>query len=350
MLKYSLIFGILFSSLWLSFTAEFSSEGMNKFSPVKLTGQESVQEIVEKLGGEKSPNYPELPLVGSSIEIGENIVKYGNSKALTGGMTMRQSKHFVCTSCHNVERESTYLNVIDPQDRLEYTAEKGIPFLQGSPLFGLVNRTSFYNDDYEKKYGDLVDPARNDIREAIQLCAVQCSQGRALKPWEIESILSYLWTIDLKLDDLIFQESEIDLLENALSNTGDKNQAIDVLKSKYLDNSPAHFIDPPDNRKMGIDSIVANPGNGQLIYDNSCLHCHQRNDYSYYRLDHEKMTFKQLKNNSRHYDERSIYQVVRYGTEPMGGKKSYMPHYPIEKMSIQQMEDLRSYIFQEATK
>ena len=41
-----------------------------------------------------------------------------------------------------------------------------IPFLQGTALYGAVNRTSFYNGDYEKKYGSLVSKARNDLREA----------------------------------------------------------------------------------------------------------------------------------------------------------------------------------------
>lgn len=338
MIKYIIIVGLCFSGYLVSFTGD----------TVKLTGAESVQELLEQLGEEKSNNYPDLNLVGSSAEIGESIIKTGVSQKLTGGKTRKQSKHFVCTSCHNVEQESAYLNITDPQETLEYTSEKGIPFLQGSALHGIVNRTSFYNDDYEKKYGDLVLPARNNIREAIQLCAVQCSQGRALKDWEIESILAYFWSIDLKLDNLVFEPTEIDLLEDALNKGKDKAEAVSMLKSKYLETSPAHFVDPPPNRKKGIDSIVGNPDNGKLIYENSCFHCHKKNEYSFYRLDNEKLSFKQLKNQMGRYDVRSVYQVVRYGTEPLGGKKAYMPHYPLEKMSLQQMEDLRTYIYQEA--
>lgn len=338
MIKYIVIFVLCFSTLWMGFRED----------SVRLKGDESVQQILEQLGEEKSPNYPTKPLVGSSKEIGESIVKTGVSRRLSGGKTMKQSKHFVCTSCHNIEQESAYLNVVDPQERLEYTAEKGLPFLQGSPLFGIVNRTQFYNDDYEKKYGDLVYPARENIREAIQLCAVQCSQGRALKDWEIESILDYLWTLDLKLDNLVLDQTEIDLLENALNKSSNGTEAISMLKSKYMNRAPAHFIDPPTDRKMGIDSIVGNPANGKLIYENSCFHCHKTNNYSFFRLDEEKLSFRQLKNNMTKYDVRSVYQVVRYGTEPHGGKKAYMPHYPLEKMSLQQMEDLRTYIYQQA--
>ena len=93
----------------------------------------------------------------------------------------KQSKHFVCTSCHNIQKEDPDLSIADPQARLEYARDMELPYLPGTTLYGAVNRTSFYNGDYEKKYGDLVKPARNNLREAIQLCAVECSQGRALR-------------------------------------------------------------------------------------------------------------------------------------------------------------------------
>lgn len=307
-----------------------------------------VQKVLEELGDEVSPNKPDKVLPGATPEIGENIVKYGNSKGLDGNFTKRQSKHFVCTSCHNIERESAYLNLEDPQERLEYTNEKGLPFLQGSPLYGIVNRVSFYNDDYEKKYGDLVIDARNNIREAIQLCAVECSQGRALKPWEIESILMYLWSIDLKIKDFQFSMEELDMLESAIYEGQKQEEAIALLKSKYLDHAPASFVNPPENYKKGFEDIIGDPENGKLIYENGCLHCHMKNDYSYYELNSEKITFKQLKSRMKIYDQRSFYHVNRYGTKPKGGRKAYMPHYTKEKMSDQQLEDLRAYILESA--
>ncbi len=307
-----------------------------------------LQKVLEGLGAEKSPNYADKILPGATLEIGENIVKYGNSKGLDGSFTKRQSKHFVCTSCHNIEQESAFLNIEDPQERLEYTNEKGLPFVQGSPLYGIVNRVSFYNDDYEKKYGDLVFKARNDIREAIQLCAVECSQGRSLKDWEIESILMYLWSIDLKIKDLVFTMEELDMLESAIYEGQKQKEAIALLESKYLDRAPATFTNPPANYKKGFEQITGNPENGKMIYENGCLHCHMKNDYSYYELDKEKLSFKQLKNRMKLYDERSFYHVNRYGTKPLGGRKAYMPHYTKEKMSDQQLEDLRSYIIQQS--
>ena len=133
--------------------------------------------VLEELGA-APPNHKvndELDKV--SAELGENIVLRGASKGTLGKVKL-QSKHFLCTSCHNVQKEDPDLKISDPQARLLYAKEKGIPFLQATTLYGAVNRSSFYNDDYEKKYGDLVKPTRNNLREAIQLCAVECSQGR----------------------------------------------------------------------------------------------------------------------------------------------------------------------------
>ena len=160
--------------------------------------------------GEEVPNKVDPAINGVSPERGKELVLYGKTSKPNGGKTKKQSKHFVCTSCHNIQREDPDLTVSDPQARLEYVQKNGMPFLQGTTLYGAVNRTSFYNGDYEKKYGDLVKPARNSIREAIQLCAVECAQGRRLENWELESVLSYLWTIGLKMEDLGLPEDLYD--------------------------------------------------------------------------------------------------------------------------------------------
>ena len=218
-----------------------------------------------------------------------------------------------------------------------------MPFLQGSPLYGIVNRTHFYNGDYYKKYGDLVKPAQNDIREAIQLCAIECSQGRPLQSFEIESILTYLWTIDLKLSDLLLAPEEMELVERAFNTGRGKEAAIKVLKSKYLDHSAATFVEPPKDRITG-DSLKGIAENGALIYEASCQYCHFEKPFAFLTLDDDKMTFDHLLRKAGTYQPHSIYQVIRYGTSPKGGKESYMPLYTKEKMTDQQMADLRAYI------
>lgn len=311
-------------------------------SEVLVNKDSTVAKVLKKLGDEPVSHYPSLPK-GASAKAGEDLVLRGITKDAKGRKTKKQSKHFVCTSCHNIEREDPDLRFNDPQARLEYTSQKGIPFLQGTTLYGAVNRTNFYNGDYEKKYGDLVKSARNDIREAIQLCAVECSQGRKLKDWEIESVLSYLWTLELRMKDLNMTDEEFSQVNMALQGKKDKKAAIELIKSSYLDGSPATFIAPPEDRKRG-NKEKGNPENGKLVYENSCQHCHEEGRYSYFELDDNPLTFKHLKKHLPKYTRYSIYQVARYGTPPLNGKRAYMPQYTLEKMSNQQLADLRAYI------
>ena len=100
----------------------------------------------------------------------------------------------------------------------------------------------------------------------------------------------------------------------------------------------------PEDRTKGYD---VNPGNidiGKSIYELSCKHCHYKERYSFFSLDDKKDTFKHLKQHISKYTRFSIYQVARWGTTPLNGKRAYMPFYTQEKMSNQQMEDLRAYL------
>lgn len=295
------------------------------------SNEKTVVEVLEAKGIDYSAKRPNFDIEGVSAEVGKGIFHDGFAAKPKGGKTSKQSKHFVCSSCHNVEREDPDLSVVDAQARLEYTSERGLPFLQGSTMHGAVNRATYYNGDYVKKYGDLVYPARNDIRNAIQLCATECAQGRELKDWELESILAYLWTLEFKLSDLGLDESSASQL------------GVEGINAKYLQGSPATFIPPPTDRKVGT-GLIGNPENGRLIYENGCLHCHYRGRYSFLHLDKSRLSFKHLKKTMPNYSRHSIYQVIRWGVPSKSGKASYMPQYTEEKMSDQQLADLRSYI------
>ena len=200
-----------------------------------------VFKLLESFGYDAVDHFPNTDIFGVSAKRGETLIKEGFSTRPGGGRTKKQSKHFVCTSCHNLEREDPDLSQSDPQARLVYTNEKGLPFLQGTSLYGAVNREQFYNGDYYKKYGDLVIPAREDIREAIQLCAVECAQGRKLQDWELESILAYLWTIDLKIEDLELDEEQLQFIEKSYKTRVQQDSAKTLLLSKYKRDSPGHF-------------------------------------------------------------------------------------------------------------
>lgn len=314
-----------------------------RFVFVDFSDENSLIEIQEKLGKDLSDKKPNMSLKGVSAEVGKAIVLDGFSKKNNGRKSKRQSKHFVCTSCHNVEREDPDLSINDSQSRLDYVRSKGLPFLQGTALWGAVNRESYYNGDYYKKYGDLVDPARNNIREAIQLCAKECAQGRALKDWEIESILAYFWTIDIKMKDIDLSADDRKLLEIGLNDDSKKEDALRMLDTKYLKASEATFVYPPENRKQG-NGLVGNVENGLAIYDSSCLHCHYKKKYSYLHLDNSKMSRKHLARNLGTYHNHSLYQVARWGVPVKAGKNSYMPQYTKEKLNEQQLADLVAYI------
>ena len=316
--------------------------GTKELTYTAIDNDDSVSSVLEALGEDLSDTKPRLT-DKSSAQIGEDIIRNGFSKRDGLKKSRRQSKHFVCTSCHNLEREDPDLSISDPQARLDYVIDNGMPFLQGTTLYGAVNRTSFYNDDYYKKYGDLIEPAKNDIREAIQLCAQECAQGRELQDWEIESVLAYLWTIELKIDDLNLEASDVATLEAALNNPTDQHDAVGLIKSKYLQGSPATFLTPPEDRTVGT-GLPGDVDNGKKIYDSSCLHCHYQKEYSFLHLDDNKLSFKYLENGASSYSRHSLYQVTRYGTYSLYGKKSYMPNYTEEKMSNQQLADLRAYI------
>lgn len=339
---------IILVSISIFITILLTSFYVEKKEVLTIKKSDKVSEVLTQLGDRPIQHRANTGLRGVSAKTGADLALYGITKNWRGKKTKKQSKHFVCTSCHNTVKEVGDLRDADPQNRLEYAKENGLPFLQGSSLYGIVNRTSFYNGDYDKKYGKLVDKARNNIREAIQLCAVECAQGRRLKSWELESVLAWLWTMELKMEDLNLSEQEYAELNSAVNGDAHtQDKAIDLIKSRYQQGSPATFTLPPDDRKNGY-GLQGNPDNGKLVYELSCQHCHKDKRYSYFNLDDSKSTFKYLTKHFPKYSRYSVYQVGRYGTPPMNGKKAYMPQYTQEKMSDQQMEDLRAYVEQQA--
>jgi mono/diheme cytochrome c family protein len=306
-----------------------------------------LSDVEEQLGVDLSTKKPDLTLPGVSVKAGESLIKNGFIPKDLGRKAGKQSKHFVCTSCHNIQREDPDLAMPDPQARLDYAVSKGLPFLQGSPLYGVINRSTYYNGDYQTKYGDLALKAKNNIREAIQLCAQECAQGRKLANWEVESILAYFWTIGIKIKDLKISEVENTAIKQAVNDkdTIMKTKALELLSLKYADKSEATFIPPPDNRKTG-NGLEGNVINGEKIYKFSCLHCHQNQKYSFLDLDESAISLNYLKRHLSTYHRQSIYQVTRWGVPVFSGKKSYMPQYPVERLSEQQLADLVAYIKQ----
>ncbi len=305
-------------------------------------GDTRLSSALRALGEEPPRHFVKAP-DSTLVRKGEALIRTGKARG-QGFSSRKQSLHFVCTDCHNTVREDPDLSVSDPEARLRYAREQDIPFLQGTTLYGVVNRESWYNGDYVKKYGELARDARDTLPNAIQLCATACSQGRAFTEKELKAVLHYLWSIELRLKDLDLPLDKIDRMARiSQERPAKKKKLLEWLRNQYLQGAPATFVKPLNtNERTYGDS--GNVERGKAIYNKSCQHCHQPGGVTRYTLDHNKLTFRQLARNLDNYTDKSIYQITRYGTSPKKGYRPYMPHYTKERLSDQQIEDLAAYI------
>ncbi len=306
-----------------------------------------VAEVLPALGAEKRLHHIDS-IDPQKADRGEELVKKGHTTWPDGSKSPRVSKFFTCNDCHNLKREDPDLSVSDPEARLQYVRKKDMPFLQGTTLYGVVDRESYYNDDYVEKYGDKAVKARDTLRNAIQLCATECSQGRRLTEREMEAVLHYFHRLGIELQDIGFGIEQIEKLEKAAAKSGKDEKWIERIKGRYLSGSPATFLDalPTPQRGLGKNG---DPKKGAFIYENSCQHCHMPGKgITRFTLDRSILTFKMLEKHLDDYSKNSIYQVIRYGTSPKIGYRPYMPHYTKERMSDGQIEDLAAYIRQKA--
>ncbi len=304
-----------------------------------------VSEVLAKFG-EASPDHRPAQMGEEWVERGRELIFNGATTGPDGVKTRLQSRYFACTNCHNMTQEDPDLRESDPEKRLSYVSERGLPFLQATTMFGTVNKESWYNGDYYKKYGDLVKPANKSLKEAIQLCATVCSQGRSFNEWEMDAVLAYFWSIGYKLGDLALSAEDYDKLRQAQSRRGPNPEMATWLKSFYRSGSPATFLEVPEDKEEGYAGVEkGNPENGRLIYDISCLSCHnQQGPSNYLKLDHGELSLGMLRRKITSKGHLSIYEIVRHGTYADHGHRAYMPHYTAERMSNQQLEDLRAYV------
>jgi len=210
----------------------------------------------------------------------------------------------------------------------------------------VVNRESWYNGDYQQKYGETAIDARDTLTNAIQLCATECSQGRKLTDWEMKAVLHFLWSIELKIVDLDLSETFKQQLNRHVHQSGRQDSMINRLKNHYYTASPATFADalPAPERGLGQNG---NPRLGEAIYELSCRHCHQADGPAHLTLNNSKLTFNKLARHLKGYTKNSIYQITRYGTSPIKGYRPYMPQYPLERLSREQVEHLVAFIQQQ---
>lgn len=307
----------------------------------KFSKESSLTDVLITLGDQKPIHYtdeknPEL------IKQGFEILTKGQTINPDGKKSRLQSKYFTCIDCHNVLMEDPDLTKSDPEARLKFASQNNIPFLSGTTFYGMVNREHWYNDDYQIKYGDLVKPAKDTLVNAIHLCTVECSQGRAFDAWELKAVMAYFYSIEYKLEDLKLTEDDYAKLNGFKK--GEKNEdLIEWIKTFYLQYSPATFLDPLSEDKRGYGEN-GDAENGKLIYEISCLQCHAPGRVTNYTLDQGKIDLKHLKNNMKGHGHFSLYNITRKGTYALPGYRPYMPNYTLERLSHQQLEDLAAYI------
>jgi mono/diheme cytochrome c family protein len=282
---------------------------------------------------------PGIVSIGKTLFTKGYVVKPGKEK------TKRQSKFFTCTDCHNTEIEGPDLRVSDPEKCFPYIWEQGLPHVQGTTIKGIVNRTSWYNGDYDKKYGELVKPARGKLKEAIQLCARECSQGRELTQEELDGMIAYFWSLEYTLKDLKFSDDDYIRLREEAKEKEKHKELVAWLKTFYLQAAPASFGDPPKDFTAGYE-LKGNSERGEQIYKLSCMHCHApgRIVKFPYVFKYSSNTFGHLTKYFTQDHDFSPYNAIRKGTDPGKRKGLYMPNFTLEKMSNQQIEDLREYI------
>jgi cytochrome c5 len=304
------------------------------FSTMLLSAEYvNVSSVLNELG-ESFPDHYNVPRDTASIIRGQDLYFKGKAISPKGVEGTKISEVFTCNHCHNTKREDPDLAINDPEQRLQFAIKNNLPFLQGTTMYGAVNRKSWFNDDYLLKYGEeLIAPARNNLIEAIKLCSKECSMGRDLEHWEADSIASFLWSLQYKISDLKFTPTEKEKVKNYQNYK--KEEIKELILSKYLSKSSATFVKVPSN---GISyGYEGDPVSGRQIYESSCLHCHnpETSVSHIIKFKNKKSTFKYLakfKNN---------YHALRDGIEK---KKSYMPLFSKERMSNKQLDDLKSYI------
>lgn len=328
----------------------FMSFGLKSKPQFTLNDETPLWDVLVKLGKIKTNMLDTTKQY--SVRKGEELVYFGQTTDFRGNSTSRLSKKLVCSACHSTESEYGMSDMYDPQARLDHCDSLDRPFLPASPLFGMINRRYFFNEDYITVFQTddqkLKNDAHTDIRSAIQFCNQYIARGRELKEWEVESIIAFMWTMELKIGDLNLSQVDKDKVQYAIDNNRSNARAVDIVRRYYPEIYPASLEAPQEVALRKQTSPILNSfTNGKVVYQRSCLHCHRNKRYSNFKMDMEQSTFKFLKKHLDDTSRHSIYDVIRYNPGSKGNKAG-MPHYSNERMSNQQLQDLRFFIIQVA--
>ena len=309
----------------------------------EITDNTTLWKVMVRLGKIKA-HAPKNPDDKALLEQGRSLVENGYA-IRKGGKSSKIAK-IPCAACHTQQADYHNLRNFDPEAKLRYADTANMPFLPGSTMYGMVNRAMFFNNDLMKHYkgpkADMLPRAHYNLREAISTCNQVFAGGRKLKDWEQEAILMHLWTKELKMGELNLSEEHMKKVKYAVKNNHSNARAVNLLRLYYPEVYPAHLSGPADEieRRM-VSPVVSNFYIGRILYERSCLHCHENKKYSKFKLDYKQKTFKKLRKNFEGNPNCSIYEAHRVGP---GQKWKGDPFYTEEHLTNAQLKDLRYFI------
>jgi hypothetical protein len=286
-------------------------------------------------------------------EWGRNLVTRGrvDNPPVGPSPSALLAETYRCVHCHNLVREDAKLTVQDPElreraIRLAAASEPAkrdgtiLGLTPGTTFFGAVNRESFYNGHYERyrrlrvANGERMNPER--LADAIQVCCSYCSAGRLPEAWELDSLLAFFWTLELRFKDLDLPEKEGQaLLELLISDVEEKKrEGRQALRRHYLLKSRADATEEPHVSKDATDSYADGTAytgearRGKLLYRSACAGCHGGGV-------HPQAGAELVAGDKR------FHEYVWKGTERDG---LYMPLFTAQRLSRQQAADIRAYL------
>ncbi len=297
---------------------------------------------------------------GGKTHAWEQYVAWGRSLATQGQVkdppvepspSTSLAETYRCVHCHNLVREDEKLAVQDPETREKLIRsvkpgvepEKPDAALRLTPattLWGAVNRERFYNGHYEEYHrlkleaGAAMNP--DSLADAVQICCNYCSAGRFPEPWELDSLVAFLWTLELRMKDLNLPEKEAQALLEQLQSDEDETvkQARKSLRQHYLARAGADCHDEPVQTKEAVDTYAdgtrysGDAARGRLLYRSACAGCHGTDVHP--KADAELVAGDKL-----------FHRYVWKGTEREG---VYMPRFTQQRLSRQQAADIRVYL------
>jgi mono/diheme cytochrome c family protein len=269
------------------------------------------------------------------------------------------SEFYKCTHCHNHLREDRVLSKQDPEDRFAMIVEQPekkitegsldapLRLQPGTTMWGAVNRESFYNDSYMIYHRLAVGGGRpmnpQSLEDATQVCCTYCSVGRLAEEWEILAMLTYFWSLEVKLADLDLPTGAAAAIAAVMQASGGERDPLQVanarktLRQLYLTRAGDEFTAVPKDLKSDTQGPYPDKAQfqgdaaiGKKLYAVACDHCHGEGK------PNESAGADLVRNLAKYH------AVLAYGTQQ--DKEPYMPMFSRQRLSRQQIADVQAYL------